>query len=366
MVKTPTFDPAAYAQRLIEKGLDPDAARDVAARLVESGYVDRNPSKGLNKAHAGSEHETPPAKKSEGKAPKDPQKPLTRQNLKLIEAGTSIGESLPSGDQMTFMHTIMCQVGLPRSAITALEFERISGAIGLYVRAGKLWDGDKFVQQPVPYGTMPRLVMAYLNTQALRQRSPEIQVGNSASEFMRQLGKEPHGGRNGSYTAFRKQVMALSACHMTIGYSTGQLAYTYDGKPIKQFEAWLTRPDSQQRSLWPGVVSFSEEYFRTLSEHAVPLDLRAMQALKGSALAMDTYAMLAERLHRIDGRPVILHWKSLRAQFGQEYRDDKSFKRRFLESLRMVQVVYPKAKVTQVRGGLMLKPSPPPVPYKTD
>ena len=29
--------------------------------------------------------------------------------------------------------------------------------------------------------------------------------------------------------------------------------------------------------------------------------------------------MLAERLHRISGRPVMLHWKALREQFGQEY-----------------------------------------------
>ena len=111
----------------------------------------------------------------------------------------------------------------------------------------------------------------------------------------------------------------------------------------------------------------SESYFSSLMDSAVPLDNRALQALKGSALALDVYAWLAHRLHRIEGRPVILHWKSLREQFAQEYQGkdpDKDFKKKFLPVLRNVQVVYPQAKVKQVTGGLMLMGSPPPIPKK--
>ncbi|MEL0583901.1 MAG: hypothetical protein AAES65_03320 [Candidatus Thiodiazotropha sp. (ex. Lucinoma kazani)] len=68
--------------------------------------------------------------------------------------------------------------------MAALEFERTCGSIGLYIRAGKLWDGKTFIQQPIPYGPMPRLIMAHLNTYALRHKTPEIDVGNSASEFL--------------------------------------------------------------------------------------------------------------------------------------------------------------------------------------
>ena len=94
-----------------------------------------------------------------------------------------------------------------------------------------------------------------------------------------------------------------------------------------------------------------------------------MYALKGSALAMDVYAMLAERLHRISGRPITLHWKSLREQFGQEYTGieaDKDFKKEFLSSLKKVLVVYPTAKVVPVKGGLLLHASPPPIAYKSN
>ncbi|WP_287819600.1 replication protein RepA, partial [Achromobacter sp.] len=111
----------------------------------------------------------------------------------------------------------------------------------------------------------------------------------------------------------------------------------------------------------------SESYFRQLIENGVPLDNRALLALKGSALALDVYTWLAHRLHRIEGRPLILHWKALREQFAQEYRGkdpDKDFKKEFVPALKAAMAVYPQAKVKQVTGGLMLLPSPPPIPYR--
>ncbi|MBD4136288.1 replication protein, partial [Xanthomonas citri pv. citri] len=77
--------------------------------------------------------------------------------------------------------------------------------------------------------------------------------------------------------------------------------------------------EEKQRALWPGSVTFSQDYYLTLKDHAVPLDLRAFMELKGSALDLDVYAWLAQRLHRIEGRPVVLYWTNLRDQFGQEY-----------------------------------------------
>lgn len=266
------------------------------------------------------------------------------------------------------MHSIMCQVGLPRSKVAALEFERTCGSIGLYIRAGKLWDGKTFIQQPIPYGPMPRLIMAHLNTYALRHKTPEIDVGNSASEFLSRIGKSISAGKRGTYTTFRKQIRALAACHITLGFNAGIRAFTYDGKPIKQFETWLSDDDSQM-ALWSGVVTFSDEYYQTLINHAVPLDLRALKSISGSALAMDIYAMLADRLHRINGKPLMLRWKNLREQFGQEYSGanaDKNFKKALLPALKQALAVYPQAKVKHVRGGILMMASPPPVPFKSE
>ena len=292
---------------------------------------------------------------------------LSIRDRKLLDSAADIALGSTS-ENAVFMHTVLCQVGLPRRAVDGTSFERRSGGASLLVKAGELWDGKQFVQQPVPYGTKPRLILAYLNTYAVRHRTQEIEAGKSASAFLKMLGIQPNGGKRGSYTEFKKQMKALAACTLTIGFNTGTTASTVRGQPVKEFHAWLSN-DDQQHNLWPGRIVLSEDYFDTLvtEQHAVPIDIRALHALSGSALAMDIYVMLAERLHRISGgKPVRLNWANLREQFGQEYATDtngkKNFKTKFLKALVSVQAVYPKAKISQVRGGIQLFSSPPPIP----
>lgn len=297
----------------------------------------------------------------------DEQLAMTGAEEKLLESAIGIETASPTGNDIQYIHSIMCQVGLPRSKVDGNVFERKSGSAILLVRAGHIFDGNKMVQQPVPYGAMPRLMLTWMNTYAVREKTAEIPVGDSASEFLRMLGIVPSGGKRGSYTTFCKQAQALAACDLTLGFHVGGHAHTFYGRPIERFEAW-SQTTSTQRALWPGVVTFTDSYFNALSNHAVPLDVRALIALRGSSLAMDIYAMLSDRLHRITGRPVTLHWKNLRNQFGQEYKGkdpDKDFKREFLRALNQVQMVYPKAKIRKVTGGLLLFSSPPPIPYKS-
>jgi hypothetical protein len=293
---------------------------------------------------------------------------LTSREEKLITTGVTIATHSPGDEDRTYMHSIMCQVGLPRSKVEGTSFERHSGGAALLIEAGKLWDGKSFVQQPIPYGSTPRLMLAWMNTYAVRAHTPVIPIGDSASEFLRLLGyKSINGGRNSVYSNFRKQLQALAACRLTLGFNANGRAYTFDGKPIKRFEAWLAEDGEQRPPLWPGVVTFSDEYYDTLKEHAVPIDLRAFVELRGSALAMDVYTWLAHRLHRIEGRPSILHWSSLREQFAQEYTGkdpDKDFKKKFVPALQAALTVYPQARVKRVTGGIMLMASPPPIPFK--
>lgn len=292
--------------------------------------------------------------------------PLTKREERLVKTAAEIAGERPDDEDRAYIHSIMCQVGLPRSKVDGHSFERQSGGVALLVEAGKLWDGMQFVQQSIPYGTMPRLVLAWMNTYAVRFNTPEIPIGDSASDFLKLLGKDVTGGKTGTFTAFKKQVQALSACRLTLGFNSNGMAHTYEGKPIKHFDAWITGRGSQ-RPLWPGSVTYSQEYYETLKDHAVPIDLRAFMSLKGSALAMDIYTMLAQRLHRISGRPLILHWANLRDQFGQEYKGknaDKDFKEAFLLQLKKVLAVYPQAKVKKVAGALMLLASAPPIPFK--
>ena len=353
----------SYTENLVSKGLPASTAAGIAAKAVPPEGM-RPP--GAEPASQARQLELLSPSSTDQPARASTSRASAKKAARLVDAGAEIIDSRPSGDDLAFFHSILCQVGLPRSKVEGRLFERRSGKAALLVEAGHLWDGKQFVPQPIPYGAMPRLMLAWMNTYAVRFQTPEIPVGSSASEFLRLLGKEATGGKTGTYTAFRTQMQALAACRMILGFNQNGRAHTYEGKPISHFDAWQKSTD-EQRPLWPGVVTFSPEYYRTLVDHAVPLDHRALIALQGSALRLDIYVWLAERLHRIYGRPALLHWTTLREQFGQEYQGneaDKDFKKKFLPALHDVLTVYPEAKVKQVTGGILLMPSPPPVPYE--
>ena len=402
------FDEAAYRDKLIALGSDPVQAAEVARKTAEARrgehVIDTLIAEGVSQKEAhlrGAQRKaksnsftqpgdlfagltasasdktaaaspTPPApaaKKTASKPAKLPAvierkpstKPATKRENELVTVSADIMGQSPTGNDFAFIHSVMCQVGLPRAKVDGERFMRQSGAAWLNVQAGFLDEGNGPVLQPVPYGAMPRLALAWLSTYAKRHSSREIPIGESAAEFLRIMGITGDDGRR--YSTLRKQMNALAACRLQLGYK----GRTFNGQPVEQFDAWVSNRETGQRALWPGVMLLSENYFTELVENAVPLDNRALHALKGSALALDVYTWLAHRLHRIEGRPVILYWTNLREQFGQEYQGkeaDKDFKKKFLIALRAVLAVYPQAKVKQVTGGLMLMASPPPIPYK--
>jgi Plasmid encoded RepA protein len=244
--------------------------------------------------------------------PVNGEKALTLQQSKLLSSSIEIATNPARyGDEnMAFTHSVLCQVGLPRSKVDGREFMRESGAAWVNIQAGWLDEGRGAVEQPIPYGAMPRLTLAWLSTYAVQNKERHISIGDSASSFLQLIGLDGQGSR---HAKLKQQMYALAACRLQLGFK----GKTFNGQPVEQFEAWTPNKTERQRSLWPGKILLSESYFNSLLESAVPLDVRALHALKGSALALDIYTWLAHRLHRIEGRPHILHWKSLRDQFAQ-------------------------------------------------
>jgi hypothetical protein len=111
---------------------------------------------------------------------------LTPLQRRLIDAAADIIET--QADSPEFLHSVLCQVGLPRAETDARSFQRSSGTAAIEIAAGQLYRRGKFVPAPMPYGAKPRLVLMHLCAEAVRTRSPEIQVGRSIREF---LGPEP-------------------------------------------------------------------------------------------------------------------------------------------------------------------------------
>ena len=257
-----------------------------------------------------------------------------------------------------FLHAVLCQLGLPRNSTTSRTFERTSGRASLRLQAGAAFDGLKWIDQPLPSGTRPRLVLINLCSEAVRTKNPDVDIGGSVREFLRRLGIDA-GGESMRY--FRKQMLALSVCHMTLAMPTPGGAKQVEAKPIDRFQAWHTDEGGQQ-ALWPGRILLTGKFFESLMDHAVPLDCEAIGQLQNSALALDVYSWLAHRLWRVkEGNGIELSWAALKAQFGQEYRDTKNFKREFTGALQKAANVYKEARIEAIPGGVKLLPSPPPV-----
>lgn len=280
-----------------------------------------------------------------------------KKDAAIVAAGSAIAAVAPGSEDLAFMHSVLCQVGLPRSKVVGNEFMRRQGAAWLNVHAGFLDEGAGPVQQTVPYGPMPRLALAWVSTYALANKTREVPIGNSAAEFLRLLGMDDQGNR---YATLRIQTHALAACRLQLGY----LGRTFSGQPIQQFDAWQHTKETGQKPLWPGVLVLSESYYKELQAGGVPLDCRALGALKGSALALDIYTWLAHRLHRLGTGGLNLDWPQLFGQFGQEYggkRPLDDFRKAFRLGLKHALAVYPHARVTVDPLGLTLLASAPPV-----
>mgnify|MGYP002795020082 CR=1 FL=1 len=281
---------------------------------------------------------------------------VTRLQKRIANAAYDMMEA--DSESIVYLHALLCHVGLPRRQTDARAFERASGGAGIRIEAGSVLRSKGWVPAPLPYGTKPRLVLMHLCAEAVRTKSPEIDIGHSLNDFLAKLGIDNNGR---AYGRFRSQMEALAVCRMQFGFVTNERSVMINTQPISQFEAWV-KHDHGTPGLWPGALSLSAEFYQALIDHAVPLDPRAISALQGSALSLDIYTWLAHRLCRIrkdNGIP--LYWKNLRDQFGQEYKESKDFKREFLKSMSNALSVYPDAKVEQVTGGIKLYPSPPPI-----
>lgn len=287
----------------------------------------------------------------------------------LIEARAEIEKDPGNIANAAFLHIAMCQVALPRSK-KAIEgkrrFERRCGSSSLVVEAGILQGREGIIEQTLPYGANPRLIFSWLNTYAKQRKTNVIPIGDSAREFLSLLGKEYSAGRNGTWTRLKKDILSLVACRVTLGYIHNGIATTFYETPIKQFDAWLSFESSAQNSVWPQTITLTEDYFKALTDGrlAIPIDMRALNALSGSTLAMDIYVMLAERLHRLHGDPLLLPWHVVQSQFGQEYcgtGSDKTFRKNFISAFTQAQAVYPECKAQIIDGGLSLVASHPPI-----
>lgn len=267
-------------------------------------------------------------------------------------------------EEAAFQHSVLCQAFLPyRNPGDAVrKYEQKQGNAILLLKAGELLNPktESYQEVGIPYGAKARLVLAYINTMAIRTQSPVISIEDTLTAFVRSLGLDT-GGR--TIKAVKDQLNRLAGASLKIGFIINDsTARTANLEIMDGLELWLSNDDNQ-RVLWPGVVKLSEKYYENLMDHAVPLDERTLAALANNAMALDIYAWLTQRLHRVPhNRPAFVSWKALSDQFGgSNYTRISKFRHNFRTSLKLVQQFYREARLTDDNRGLTLYTSPTPI-----
>jgi hypothetical protein len=242
----------------------------------------------------------------------------------------------------------MVQATLPHKKVLGNEFERRNGNYTLTLLAPS--------KIGLPYGAVPRLLLAWLTTEALKTQSMELELGNSLSGFMRELDMVATGGRWGSITRLKDQARRLFSCTVSATFEDGQKSAILNQSIASKAVLWWDAKDPEQAGLWQSTVKLSEAFFNEVVSHPVPVDMRALKALKKSPLALDTYCWLTYRASYAK-RPCLIPWAVLALQFGSEYTRQRDFKAAFLTELRKVVTVYGWAQVEATDDGLLVKPS---------
>ncbi len=286
---------------------------------------------------------------------------ITPIQSRLLEAAAAGVTELQS---ILYQHTIFCQTGMPYRdpGDDVRTWEQSNGFAALEITAGKAMHPKlgKFVELGLPFGPKPRLILAHINTAALKKGDPEIDTARSLTSFISGTLDLASHGRN--VRVIKDQLTRLSACSIRLGMVRDGEAITVQSQIVTAFSLWLEK-DDRQRVLWPSTIRLSADYFDSLQRHAVPLDEHHLAALSHSAMALDVYAWLAQRLHRVGkGRGVPLPWTAVAAQFGGSgYERIRKFRDNFKVALGQVQTIYHGARVDVSDQGLTLWNSPPPV-----
>jgi hypothetical protein len=278
---------------------------------------------------------------------------MTKADILAVNAAAAIlsGEETRLG----ITHAGFALTALPHKRIAEPLWKRQGLNTVLLVETGRDREGAAI---GIPFGSLARMILLYLQTQAIRTGSPEIELGGSMKAWMERMGLQ-RGGQ--TYQGVAEQARRISSCRLTF-FTDGS-----GGAELRENSAFVREAISmmgvvdEQPRLWQDRVRLDDGFWRSLQAHPVPVREEAIQAISTRSMAIDLYIWLAYRLHSLS-KPTPITWASLYAQFGAGFRLVRQMKPKLLESLHLALAVYPEAHVDVTETGICLYPSPPAVP----
>ena len=280
--------------------------------------------------------------------------PQALYHFTLADQVNQLVSASEADPDMGFMARTLALCSLPRTNPgNQLQYKRVNGPYTLYMTAG---GGCK-----LPYGSLPRLLLAWVSTEAVRTQSRELVLGRSLSDFMRSLGLEPVGGVR---TRLRNQMKRLFNAHVRLVYEDKYGEQFVNSLIAERGEFWWNPKRPDEPALWESKIELGEKFFNEIIRRPVPLDMNTLKALKRSPLGLDLYLWLVYRTFALRA-PLRLAWPHLYRQFGAHpaQADDKytvrNFRTKCLRELKKIKLAWPELNYSTAPGVLILLPSTP-------
>ena len=263
--------------------------------------------------------------------------------------------------EMGFMARLMALCNLPRTNPgDRLQYKRFNGPYRLVMIAG--------ADNKLPYGTIPRLLLAWVCTEAVRTRSRELVLGRSLSEFMRKLDiYNTSGGPTGGRTRLRNQMDRLFHAQVSLVYEDERGKVSVSSLVADRTEFWWNPKRDDEPMLWESKIELGEKFFNEIIRHPVPIDMNILKALTRCSLGLDLYLWISYRTFTLQ-QPLRLSWRQLYRQFGlapskaSDKQTVKNFRRQALRELVKIKTAWPGLNYSTAPGALILFPSTPSIP----
>ena len=277
------------------------------------------------------------------------------RHFTTLDQVTQLVDARDADPELGFMARLLALCSLPRTNLgDQLQYVRRNGPFTLVMTATGL--------HKLPYGTLPRLLLAWVCTEAVRTQSRELFLGDSFAAFMRKLDIFNDGGAVRS--RLQNQMRRLFDAHVKLVYKDAHGERFINSPIADSGEFWwdVKRPDA--RSLWESKIELGERFFHEVITHPVPLDLHILKRLKRSPLGLDLYVWLVYRTFGLT-RPLRLTWTQLYRQFGvdparaSEANTVHDFRKDCLRELTKLKTAWPDLNYRTVKGALVVAPSPP-------
>ena len=281
--------------------------------------------------------------------------PPARRGFTAADQVNQLAAAREADPDRGFLARTMALCSLPRSNPgDRHQYTRANGPYKLIMSTTGLYK--------LPFGNLPRLILAWLCTEVVRTRSREIVLGKSLSDFMRSL--DIYSSSGGKYTRLRNQMKRLFGCSVSMIYEDKHGDQFVSSLIAERGEFWWNERKPDEPMLWDSKIYLGEAFFNEIISHPVPLDMNTLTALKRSSLGLDLYLWLVYRTFALRA-PQRLTWRQVYRQFGvdparaSDRVTVRNFQRKVLRELKKIKLAWPDLNYATAPGLLILHPSTP-------